>query len=99
MKSLKMSFFFQLKLLSQLSMLLNEQYCIISVIEIIIFKLFYANEMINDSKIDFVNHSLSQILIKYFDNIYKTKIPLLLLQINKIILKIFIQFQKRFDDF
>jgi superfamily I DNA and/or RNA helicase len=81
--SLRMSLFFKFKLLKQLSMLLNIQYRMMNVIESMISKLFYANQISNDEEIVVVNHFLSQAIINYFNKFYWISTSIMLLQVKE----------------
>jgi superfamily I DNA and/or RNA helicase len=85
--SLRMSLFYRFKLLRQLSMLLNIQYRMIDVIESMISKLFYANQISNDEEIVVVNRLLSQAIINYFSKFYSISTSIMLLQVEEKTLK------------
>jgi hypothetical protein len=68
-------------------MLLNVQYRMIDVIELMILKLFYANQISNDEEIVVVNRFLSQAIINYFSKFYLISISIMLLQVEEETLK------------
>jgi superfamily I DNA and/or RNA helicase len=85
--SLRMSLFYKFKLLKQLSMLLNVQYRMINVIESMISKFFYANQISNDEETVVVNRLLSQAIINYFSKFYSISTSIMLLQVEEKTLK------------
>ncbi len=68
--SLKMFLFHKLKFLNQSSMFFNVQYRMINVIDFMISKLFYANQIMNDERTFIVDRFLSRAIINYFTKTY-----------------------------
>jgi hypothetical protein len=84
---LKMSLFYKMKFLNQSSMLFSVQYRMINVIDFMISKLFYANQITNDERTFIVNRFLSRAIINYFTKTYNVSSFVMLLQVKEKILK------------
>jgi hypothetical protein len=80
---LKMFLFYKLKFLNQSSMLFNVQYRMINVIDFMILKLFYANQITNDEQTFIVDRFLSRAIINYFTKTYNVSSSVMLLQVKK----------------
>ncbi len=84
---LKMFLFYKLKFLNQSSMLFSVQYRMINVIDFMISKLFYANQVTNDERTFIIDRFLSRAIINYFTKTYNVSSFVMLLQIKEKILK------------
>jgi hypothetical protein len=76
---LKMSLFYKLKFLNQSSIFFNVQYRMINVIDFMISKLFYANQIMNDESTFIVDRFLSRAIINYFTKTYNVSFFIMLL--------------------
>ncbi len=73
--------------MNQSSMFFNVQYRMINVIDFMILKLFYANQVTNDERTFIVDRSLSRAIINYFMKTYNVSFSVMLLQVKEKILK------------
>ncbi len=85
--SLKMFLFYKLKFLNQSSMFFSVQYRMINVIDFMISKLFYANQVTNNERTFIVDRSLSRAIINYFTKTYNVSSSVMLFQVKEEILK------------
>ena len=81
-RPLRLSFFQQLKVLGQLSVLLNEQYRMVENIETMVSKLFYSNLFSNAPSTAIQSCPRLQRIIQYFSAVYLVKTPVILLAVS-----------------